>query len=112
MTPASVPATKRSWQLATALGGIALTGMPGVPVVKAKMLNTLEAWTRSAGDRPGSPHQSSTRGPDSPPSISTSAKHSLAALDIVGAARDRTRSSPLDPTIELSACARITPGLA
>ena len=39
---ASVPATKRSWQLATALGGMALTGRPGVPVVKARMLNMLE----------------------------------------------------------------------
>ena len=38
-----VPATKRSWQLATAFGGMAFTGRPGVPVVKARMLNTLEA---------------------------------------------------------------------
>src|SRR5262249_44805982 len=112
MTPASVPATKRSWQLATAFGGIALTGRPGVPVVKARMLNTLAAWTRSAGDRPGSPHPSSTCGPSSPPSISTSAKHSLAALEIGGAARAGTKNSPLDPTIGLHTGARSPPGWA
>src|SRR5215475_3925967 len=40
---ASVPATNRNWQLATALGGMALTGRPGVPVVKARTLKTLDA---------------------------------------------------------------------
>jgi len=39
----SVPATKRSCQLATALGGMALTGRPGVPVVNASTLKTLLA---------------------------------------------------------------------
>jgi hypothetical protein len=37
------PATKRNWQLATALGGMALTGRSGVPVVKARMLKVFAA---------------------------------------------------------------------
>jgi len=64
---ASVPATKRIWQLATAFAGTAPTGCSGVPAKSASTWKTFEAYTRSVGVMPGSPHHLSIAGSFGPP---------------------------------------------
>ena len=51
----SLPATKRTCSVAVARGGIALTGLSGLPVRYASTSRVLKPNTRSAGVSPGSP---------------------------------------------------------
>ena len=94
----SMPTTKRSWQRAHARGGIALTGVSGLPVLKASTSKVHQPNTCSAGDRPGSPHHGSIAGPSAPPSTSQSAsarrtesrqfaRHPLGHADLAGRRR-------------------------
>src|SRR5262249_25840844 len=59
-------------QVALARGGIALTGVSGVPVEKARTSKLHQPNTFSAADRTGSPQPESISGGSSPPSIARS----------------------------------------
>ena len=50
-----MPTTKRSWQRAQARGGMALTGVFGLPASKASTVKEHQPKTFSAGVSPGSP---------------------------------------------------------
>src|ERR1700730_5297390 len=108
----STPTTNLIWQVAVALGGIALTGFSGLPVVKASTSKLHQPNTFSLGLRPGSPQSGSISGASSPPSTVQSAKAMRTELGIWLGFHSLILIAPLSVVIEASACAMITPGLA
>jgi hypothetical protein len=108
----SVPTTKRIWHVALARGGIALTGLSGLPVEKASTSKLHQPNTFSAADRPGSPQPGSISGASSPPSIAMSASAARTELGIGGGSHSRSLMAPVGEVIVASACARIMPGVA
>src|SRR5258708_39293579 len=103
----STPTTKRIWQVACALGGIALTGFSGLPVVKASTSKLHQPNTFSLGVRPGSPQSGSISGASSPPSPSTptgqSAKATRTEFGIWLGFHSLILIAPLSLVIEASA---------
>src|SRR3984893_15279868 len=107
----STPTTNLIWQVAVALGGIALTGFSGLPVVKASTSKLHQPKTFSLGLRPGSPQSGSISGAPSPPSTVQSARATRTELGRFFGTHSRTLIAPVGLVIVDSECARITPGL-
>src|SRR5262249_59984344 len=108
----STPTTNLIWQVAVALGGIALTGFSGLPVVKASTSKLHQPNTFSLGVRPGSPQSGSISGASSPPSTVQSASAMRTEFGICAGFHSGILIAPFSLVSETSACARMTPGLA
>ena len=107
-----MPTTKRSWQRAQARGGIALTGVSGLPVLKASTSNEHQPNTRSAGDRPGSPHHGSIcRSVGAAVDFAVGQRAAHRRRQLAAAPTRESRIWPVGDTMLAIACASWMPGL-